>query len=535
MLKHRKYKILFLILINFVTGFENSNSQIVTEWVDRFDNGFYDSGSIVKIDKNNNVYVLGATVASNNKFDIVLMKYTLSGILQWTKFFDGPDKQDDNPSYMSLDSTGNICIAGSSIGLTSGRDGIILKYNPEGLLMWSKRFTSSGNHSDAISGITCNSGNVFVTGFSYGGPTVDCITLKYDSNGNELWSSRYTVGTGSTQGYNIIDDPIGNSYVNGRCNGDAMTLKYDTQGNMQWSRFYNGPGNSEDVTYWIMIDSAFNIYSAGSSIGGSNSFRDFLILKYSNSGDSLLTIRYNGSGQFDDDIRAMVFDNSGNILVTGQSMESGQGYNFTTIKYSPEGKQLWKSFYNNGPNDFGRSIAVDSENNVYITGYSDGNGTNYDFATVKYDSAGNQKWIMRYDFSGKYDDQAYSIALDNMANVYITGISNRDILTIKYSVPTVVNNFAEFSTKENYLLFQNYPNPFNPITNIPYSIKTSGNVKIKVYDIIGNEIKIILNEYKTSGRYDFDFDGTHLNSGVYFYSLYMNEEIMDTKKMLLIK
>jgi len=534
MLKRKLYFKLFVILSLLFWGYDSTNPQISTEWVNRYDNSFFDSGSTVKIDQNNNVYVLGTTLGLNDNFDIVLIKYSSTGFLQWIKYYDGPDTLDDFPGDISLDNGGNIYVTGSSEGVSTGRDGILLKYNSNGSLMWSRRYTSNGNHTDAMGGTTFNSGFLYLTGFSYGGQTIDCIVLKYDINGNELWNKRYTVGTGSTEGYNIIDDKYGNSYVCGRCNGDAFSLKYDPHGNLQWTRFYNGPGNREDVAYWIMLDSAMNVYTAGSSIGQGNNFRDYLILKHSNAGDSLWTIRYNGSGQFDDDIRAMVFDNSGNILVTGQSIETGQGYNFTTIKYSPDGKEIWKSFYNNGLNDFGRAITFDSEDNVFITGYSDGNGTDFDFATVKYDSAGNKIWTTRYNFSGEYDDEAYSIALDNMANVYVTGRSNRDMLTIKYSQPTGMYSQTELLSN-NYFLSQNYPNPFNPKTNLSYTINSPGKVILKVFDIKGNEISTLVNEYNNSGHYEMIFDGSNLNSGIYFYSLFVNGVAKDTKKMLLIK
>ncbi len=66
---------------------------------------------------------------------------------------------------------------------------------------------------------------------------------------------------------------------------------------------------------------------------------------------------------------------------------------------------------------------------------------------------------------------------------------------------------------------QNYPNPFNPITRIRFSIPKSGIVKIKVYDIIGKEIKTILDEFKQAVTYEFEFNANDLSSGVYFYRI----------------
>jgi hypothetical protein len=87
---------------------------------------------------------------------------------------------------------------------------------------------------------------------------------------------------------------------------------------------------------------------------------------------------------------------------------------------------------------------------------------------------------------------------------------------------------------EMYRLEQNYPNPFNPITNFKFSILNSGQVKLIVYDIMGREVKTLVNETLKPGRYEASFDGSMLNSGVYFYKL-TSDRYTETRKMLLIK
>jgi hypothetical protein len=88
--------------------------------------------------------------------------------------------------------------------------------------------------------------------------------------------------------------------------------------------------------------------------------------------------------------------------------------------------------------------------------------------------------------------------------------------------------------KECYMLGQNYPNPFNPLTTINYQTPKSGNVTIKVYDILGNELKTLVNEYKSAGVYSTIFDGSNFSSGVYFYVIKAGNFIQ-TKKMMLMK
>jgi hypothetical protein len=85
-----------------------------------------------------------------------------------------------------------------------------------------------------------------------------------------------------------------------------------------------------------------------------------------------------------------------------------------------------------------------------------------------------------------------------------------------------------------YSLSQNYPNPFNPNTNVKFSIVNAGEVKLVVYDVMGREVQTLVNESLQAGTYEATFDGSMLNSGVYFYKLIANGQ-SETKKMLMIK
>ena len=109
---------------------------------------------------------------------------------------------------------------------------------------------------------------------------------------------------------------------------------------------------------------------------------------------------------------------------------------------------------------------------------------------------------------------------------------------------TIVMHNRIFFSKENdeelsaapveFTLEQNYPNPFNPTTTIKYSIPEAGNVELKVYDILGNEVAALVNESKSPGNYSADFDATSLASGIYICTLRANN-FVQTKKMLLLK
>ncbi|MDP2302626.1 MAG: T9SS type A sorting domain-containing protein [Ignavibacteria bacterium] len=108
---------------------------------------------------------------------------------------------------------------------------------------------------------------------------------------------------------------------------------------------------------------------------------------------------------------------------------------------------------------------------------------------------------------------------------YNEGLFEVDILASVQETSSIVNN---------YKLNQNYPNPFNPVTNIKFSIPKSDVVKIKVYDILGKEIQTLLNEYKTTGRYEVEFNASNLPSGIYFYRM-VSGNYSEAKKMILLR
>ncbi|MCX7610171.1 MAG: M28 family peptidase [Ignavibacterium sp.] len=93
---------------------------------------------------------------------------------------------------------------------------------------------------------------------------------------------------------------------------------------------------------------------------------------------------------------------------------------------------------------------------------------------------------------------------------------------------------VDLTSPINYNLSQNYPNPFNPNTMIKFQIPVDAFVSIKVFDVLGNEVKTLVNEFKQAGFYEIEFDGSELSSGIYFYKL-KTENFNDVKKMILIK
>jgi hypothetical protein len=99
---------------------------------------------------------------------------------------------------------------------------------------------------------------------------------------------------------------------------------------------------------------------------------------------------------------------------------------------------------------------------------------------------------------------------------------------------TTITSVEKFSEEQDYTLDQNYPNPFNPDTKISFTIPEEGEVKLEVFDILGQKIKTLVNERMIKGNYNYSFDAQSLPSGIYIYKLQVNN-FSESRKMILLR
>jgi len=378
------------------------------------------------------------------------VKYNSSGQEQWVARYNGPGNNDDEATALAIDGSGNVYVTGWSFNSGTYTDYATIKYNSTGEEQWVARYNVTGYSDDHATAIAIDGlGNVYVTGYSHGSGTgFDYATIKYNSTGEEQWVARYNgPGNNDDEAHALTVDGSGNVYVTGYSassvifpyNYDYATIKYNSTGVEQWVVRYNGPGNSDDRATALAVDGSGNVYVTGYSYG-SGTLNDYATIKYNSTGEEQWVARYNGSWNSDDNASALVVDGSGNVYVTGLSFDSTSSYDYATIKYNSSGVEQWVARYNGTWNfdDRATALAVDGSGNVYVTGYSYGSGTHYDYATIKYNSSGVEQWVARYNGPRNYDDQAYALAADGLGNVYVTGISYGsgtlyDYATIKYN------------------------------------------------------------------------------------------------------
>lgn len=522
-----------------------------------------DQACAVILDNSANVYVTGTSYGgSSTNDDFATIKYNAYGVQQWVARFNGTGSYIDAGKGIALDGSNNVYVIGWSYmepGADCGTpDYITIKYNNNGAQQWVQRYNGTGNSDDFANALAVDAaGDVVVTGSSIGVNTgTDIATVMYNTNGVQQWVARYDGPThGADVGNKIALDRDGNVIVIGssaqtNAGLDYIILKYNPAGTLRWSYRYNGTASGDDVPYGLAVDGGGNVFVTGSS-KGLNTNLDYLTLKISSEGSLVWSERFiGGSITSDTDVAtAIALDLNGNSYVTGYCKNTGSGYDYVTICYDPDGNKKWINTYNGTGNGIDKpwDLKIVKKScthgtdapcwvfEVVVTGQSQGTGTGYDMATIKYDMKGSTIWTRRYNNNANTDDIAYAVGLiDESDFVYITGTSNNDYGTLWYfpnSNPNVVNNETPTETK----LIQNYPNPFNPSTNIKYQVASSGFVTLKVYNVLGKEVATLVNTEMNTGTYSINWDAGNLASGVYFYTLENNGVKIDTKKMFLIK
>jgi hypothetical protein len=412
-------KKLLLLAILFLVSVPASAQFADTAWVRRYGGGGYDYAWAMVVDDSGNVYVTGTSGT---------LKYDRNGNQLWMASLSGAD--------ITVDSFSNVYVAGYY-------DYVTVKYYPDGDTAWVRTYGSGVGNARAIA--VDGDGNVYVTGTSNN----DYVTIKYYPNGDTAWLRTYS----SFQDYAnaLAIDVSGNVYVTGCSNGNYATVKYYPNGDTAWVRTYDGPGYYTDEANAIAIDKLGNIIVTGVS-RGSETADDYATIKYYPNGDTAWVRRYNGEGNGNDRAHAIAVDGLGNVYVAGGSDGIGTDLDYATIKYDQDGNELWVRRYNGPGNwwDEANAIAIDGSGNVFVGGNLSCE-TTWDYGTIKYDSDGNKLWVKTYNGPGNDQERAWDVVVDASNNVYVTGFSigngtSADYATIKY----VQYDSIPFTSAVNY-------------------------------------------------------------------------------------
>lgn len=515
------YKLILSIAFSITTA--SLIAQPAIAWGVRY-NGppdMSDEARDIVVDAAGNSYVTGSGFNSSGNLDAVTVKYDVDGNQVWVRSYDRGVSDNDEAKSIAIDASGNVYVTGYSKGSTTSTDALTVKYDNAGNQQWVAFYNGTYNQMDEGRAIAVDaSGNIFICGYSSDSAFLfDALTVCYDNAGTQQWAQIYDGPiSGNDELLDLVIDGSSNVYVTGNSEQasfdyDFLTIKYNLAGSQQWLVTYAGPAGG-DYGKAITLDPSNNVIVGGMS-GFSNQWFDYLTVKYSNSGVQQWTARYNNGVNRFEDLWDVATDNAGYVYVTGQSQSIGNNSAPTdcaTVKYTPAGNEVWVKRYDGGftGDDRAYAIALDDTANVYVAGYSK-NASNFDFITIKYDSAGTEEFVLRFNSQYNQGEQINAMAVMN-GDIYVTGkaanISNDDFLTIRYSYSAVGINESHFSGDG----MRAYPVPANDILNIEFNGETNFESSINIVDVAG---RVVLTENVAEGTNTALVDISSLATGMY--------------------
>ena len=449
-----------------------ASPQVQQLWQQSYDGPEHQSDAPVAltVEADGKVIVFGMSGSATNGNDLFLVKYSELGTVLWSSQYSST--RNDVAVGMAADADRNILVTARSYESTNWWDVrsefLTMKYDPAGRPLWEARhrFTDgSFNIPRAI--IVDPASAVYVLGEVLG-PTTgssDFGLVKYSPQGATLWSRSFN-GPNNTidRAVAIATDASANIYIGGTSTfgypdlrGHFTLVKYDTDGNLLWTAITLPSTNAINELTSLHVDAAGNAVVAGTTSrqGGD---KDWLIIRYDNTGHEIWSVRYGGLAGGDDVPSALASDRSGGILVAG---ESDEGWRLQ--RYDSAGKRLWSAHL--GMTNVGRisvkSLVTDVDGNAYVAGevgYSaPGINPPPPFLVGRFNPQGVRLWSTRVDDAAGFQDSLAAIAVSPVGDVVLSGRVARlildhfsDALTVKYS-QTFPTGFPAIITPPQYV------------------------------------------------------------------------------------
>jgi hypothetical protein len=236
-----------------------------------------------------------------------------------------------------------------------------------------------------------------------------------------------------------------------------------------------------------------------------------------------------------------VFNNNLPAIVWKHSVQSGP--DISKIFYSEHNGEEWSeaAAISDSSRSYRPDIAVDKNNNIYVIwDYSNAVANKLD-VLFTYRNGTNWAQTQNISYQLQYNSGAAKIVIDQENNLYVIWYYVQPSPTPKgeiyYSYHDKITSVIEDNnllSDYNIKLYQNYPNPFNPETTIEFSITQREKVIIEIYDLLGQKVRVLLDEEMEKGQYKINFNANGLPSGIYFYKV-STRTISITKKMVIVR
>ena len=512
------------------------HAGVDTAWVRRYDGAAHLGADAtgLAVDSNGDIIVAGVSLATDSTFDWVTIKYLPNGETAWVRTSDF-DYGKRKPSGLGVDVQGNVYISGSN---NEGRM-VTIKYSPTGNQLWHEY---SGSQGGANGLVLDSHGNVIVCGSSYRASS-DAAYVKYRPNGDTAWARFYdwaglddyalAVGCGQA------DNPVATGYGTGSSTHiDCVTVMRDSTGSQLWAAGYDGPNHGVDVACAVAVDESGNTTVAGYGDNGYGTPPDYLTIKYDTVGETLWTRRYDGPSHEDDEATALTTDQDGNVFVTGYSYDTATQNDYLTVKYDSAGNQMWVARYNgagNGP-DQACAIVTDRLGNAYITGTARIHQYTAGCVTIKYDADGDTCWVATFPAPPLTPAVGGAIAIGPEDCIYIAGGCDGDILVIKYVQSGGVAEGNDVPVARRASLVAE-PSVFRTRTALYLCVDKPAATHVALYDAEGRRVRTLTSGLNGIGATTATWDGCdergkRLSPGVYIVVLEAGGQRVNAKVVM---
>ena len=374
-------------------------------------------------------FVIGSTLNSSGNLDILTEKFSPTGTLMWAAQYDGTGHGNDVGADVGIASNGEVYVTGTEYESSGdSSDAVVIKYSPSGAQRWTNKYNGSGSRNDGYSAILV-SGTVVVTVGSCWSTSdeYDMLTRRIDTAGSTVWTTTYD-NVGLNDGAVSLTARSGSLFVTGGTETVANTSYKiavwkitPSSGAITTTTLSSSSSMGISQVTSIAEDASGQVYLCGTEYNISTGF-DLVTKKFDASLNLLWSNSYNSSGTYDDVATSLCIDPHNNVIVTGYSNTASQGKDYTTIKYNSAGTQKWVKNFDGGVsgNDSATAVIVNDTDHIYVTGYSY-NGSTNDYYTIRYDASGNKIWDIGFNGIHNSDDRGLGIALDTLGAVVVTG------------------------------------------------------------------------------------------------------------------
>jgi hypothetical protein len=446
----------------------------------------------------------------------------------WTRIYGGDGN--DYGSCVQITADGGFIIAGYTGSFGAGEnDAWLIKTDSLGNEEWSNTYGGVLNdYAYSVLQDTADMGYVLLCtiGSDFPDSTNVVQLIKTDSNGDTLWTRTYAAEEGrevqktNDGGYIIVGSAVSYS--------DVCLIKTNSSGDSLWSRIFTGP-------FWAIGTGVQQTHDGGYIVIAGASSATWLVKTDANGNllwDQLFT--WGSGGDWGGGADVAETADGGYIIACNRGGSLLWWSSGALIKTDSLGNEIWRDYGN-----CGYSVLQTQDGGYIMFGN-----------TANFHGSDDTPWLLRTDAEGtilwsdtlefvtpNYRSHGACIKQTSDGGYILTGNQGSPdafLIRLGPEPPSTVPSQRQNELPQEYALLPVYPNPFNPITTISYYLPHSSEIRVDIYNLLGQRVETLFQGRQEGGAHSVKWDGSDFASGIYFVQL-QSQNLTQTRKMLLIR